>query len=90
MNLVTFLVLAQLAAVPPCMPHDDMVRFLERAKQETPEGIGLNGDDQIVELFTSPDRTTWTIVISEPNGRSCAVTSGEDWKFLNLTGGERA
>lgn len=71
------------------MPHDDMVRYLERSRQETPEGIGLNGNDQLVELFTAPDRSTWTIVISNPDGSSCAVNSGEDWKFLNLTGGER-
>jgi hypothetical protein len=33
----------------------------------------------VVELFTSPGGKTWTIIVSEPTGRTCFVSSGSDW-----------
>ncbi len=36
----------------------------------------------LVELLTTKDGTTWTIILTSPQGRSCLIASGEGWRPL--------
>ncbi|MEE8607226.1 MAG: hypothetical protein V3S55_06470 [Nitrospiraceae bacterium] len=59
---------------------------------ETPVAHGLtNANDRLIELFVSKDGKTWTLIITYPNGQSCAITAGHSWsetmpKLLKPTG----
>ena len=43
----------------------------------SPARAALRG---VVEVFPSGDGSTWTIVVTMPNGTSCAVVNGEAWE----------
>ena len=40
----------------------------------------------LVQLLTSPDGSTWTVIISTPQGLSCLATSGENWTPVERQG----
>ena len=62
-----------------CAPRETLVGQLAQKYSETPTAVGLSSDGSLVEVLTSDDGTTWTILISMPNGTSCLVASGESW-----------
>ncbi len=63
-----------------CAAHDKIVQSLESAWGETQAGLGINSAGALVEVFVNADHTTWTIIVTRPNGWSCVVTSGRDWR----------
>ena len=63
-----------------CTTHDELTMQLDKKFAERPKGLGIAGNGGLVELFSSSDGTTWTVVITSPNGRSCVVMSGEAWQ----------
>ena len=36
----------------------------------------------VVEILTSPDGNTWTIIVTTPQGMSCLVAAGEGWRAV--------
>ena len=38
--------------------------------------------NRLVEVFASNNGTSWTIVVTRPDGLSCIVAVGEDWETL--------
>ncbi|CUH38849.1 hypothetical protein JSE7799_01567 [Jannaschia seosinensis] len=63
-----------------CGPRAALVERLSRIFGETRRGIGMGGKDRVVEVFASETTGTWTITVTLPDGRSCLVTSGQDWE----------
>ncbi len=63
-----------------CMPHADLVDFLDMRYAESSTAIGLAGNGELLEVFTSGDGGSWTIVLTSPQGRSCVVATGEAWQ----------
>ena len=61
------------------IPHEDMVRVLEKKYSETRTGIGLAGQVIVVETFKTKNGSTWTIVATTPDRKSCIIASGEHW-----------
>ena len=49
---------------------------------EAPVAIGLTREGHVMEVFSSPDGETWTIVITLPNGTSCMIGAGKHWEIL--------
>ena len=62
-----------------CAPHDKMVEMLDKQFSEQPTAIGIAGNGQLLEVFTAPDGSTWTIVMTTPQGVSCVVSDGRNW-----------
>ena len=52
---------------------------LEKKFTEVPRALGITSDGAVLELFSAPDGTTWTLVITLPNGMSRVIASGESW-----------
>ena len=49
---------------------------------ETPVAHGLtNANDRLIELFASKDGETWTLIITYPDGQSCFITAGHNWRM---------
>ncbi len=49
--------------------------------------IGLTGNGSVIELFTTGDGSTWTIVITSPDGLSRVVAAGESWMSTRALAG---
>jgi len=61
-----------------CGPREELVLRLWNKWQEAQIAHGLVNDGRLVEVFVSKEGS-WTILISDPNGRSCAASAGKNW-----------
>ncbi len=68
------------AAQPPCQPRDRVIELLAARYREAPVAMGINKMGALVEVLTSADGATWTIVVTTPAGMSCIVAAGEGWR----------
>lgn len=79
--------LGALAAAAPaqaetrCGPRDAVLKMLAERYDETRRGMGLAGQTQVLEVYASKDGT-WTVLVTDPEGRSCLVASGQGWEDL--------
>jgi hypothetical protein len=64
----------------PCNPRKDVLSQLSNKYKESPVAIGLSSNGNLVEVLTSTDGMTWTIIQTSPAGVSCMVASGESWQ----------
>lgn len=80
--LIAALCAAPAAAEEPlCVPRGDMQAALENEYGEVSVGYGLDHRDVIVEVWVSR-AGTWTLLITRPDGSTCAVAAGIDWVFV--------
>ena len=56
-----------------------VVKQLREKHLEIPVGRGLATNGGIIELFSSPDGATWTLILTMPNGKSVMLGAGENW-----------
>lgn len=68
-------------AAPRCAPRAEVLEMLAERYDETRRGIGIAGPTQVLEVFASTDGT-WTVLVTDPAGRSCLVASGRSWEDL--------
>ena len=66
-----------------CMAHTDLANQLDSRFSETPIAIGLAGNNVVLEVFSNGDGSTWTMVLTRPDGMSCVLATGEGWETLN-------
>ncbi len=71
---------APASAQAACTTHAEVTRQLDGRYAESPIAIGLASTGSVVEVFASGDGSTWTIVMTMPNGTSCVVVNGEAWE----------
>ncbi len=69
------------ASGPPCQARDALLSKLEQKYKEVPVAIGVSRGG-LVELLTTDDGFTWTIILTLPKGVSCMVAAGEGWRPL--------
>ena len=58
-------------------------RLLERlaeAYADHPAALGLAANGNLIEVLTTRDGASWTILITRPDGVSCVVEFGEHWQ----------
>ncbi len=70
------------AAQTACSPRNDVIGHLAKKYGEAPVAVGVTNKGGLVEVLTTGDGNTWTIIVSMPNGTSCMVAAGEGWRFL--------
>ena len=70
------------AQTTACAAHADIVKQLSAQHSEAPVGIGLASNGGIVQIFSSKDGATWTIVMTMPSGVSCLMAAGESWENI--------
>ncbi len=66
----------------PCNKRDDVLGHLAKKYQEVPVAIGVTNRGGLVEVLSTGDGETWTIIISSPDGQACMVAAGEGWRAL--------
>ena len=57
----------------------EVVKKLSETHGETTVALGLASNGGVLELLTSADGSTWTIIVTMPDGKSHLVGSGEAW-----------
>ena len=67
---------------PACHSHADLAAMLNRKYAEAPSAVGVQANGHLVEVFASNDGTSWTIVVTRPDGVSCIVAVGENWETV--------
>ena len=76
------------AAQQAGVPRAAVVRALGDGYAEESVGLGIARNGGIIELFTSKDGATWTLVLTMPNGLSRVVASGKSWMQLTPLEGQ--
>ena len=72
----------QTMVTPACHSHADLAAMLNQKYAEQPSAVGLQANGDLVEVFVANDGTSWTIVVTRPDGWSCIVAVGENWESL--------
>ena len=57
-----------------------LVEMLDGRYSEKPVAAGLEAGGRLFEVFATPDGSTWTMVLTTPQGSSCVVAVGEEWQ----------
>ena len=75
---------------PQCAPRPEFLKQLSKQFHEEPVALGLTNNGSLIEVLTSDDGSTWTMMVSQPNGSSCLIAAGEGWEELKrVAKGER-
>ncbi|PWE29257.1 hypothetical protein DDZ14_17965 [Maritimibacter sp. 55A14] len=63
-----------------CGERDVVIDRLETRYGERRRSVGRGQGNRMVEIFASESTGTWTILATLPNGLTCLVASGEDFR----------
>lgn len=66
-----------------CATRGQIIDSLESEYAEAPQALGMGNDGNVIELLTTQDGSTWTLLLTMPDGTSCVVAAGEAWEALN-------
>jgi hypothetical protein len=80
-TLVAFLALPG-QAEGTCVARDWLVAELAEQNLEQPVAQGTTADGAVLEILTSRDGRTWTLLVTEPQGLTCTLIEGRDWHTL--------
>lgn len=67
------------SAQSACFERATLMKHLDGKFSEAPVAAGLAANGSVLEVFSSADGNTWTIVLTQPNGATCVMASGEAW-----------
>jgi hypothetical protein len=67
-----------------CDQRASIIGHMAEKYREAPVAIGVTSTGGMVEVLTTGDGTTWTIIVSNPNGTSCLIAAGEGWRALRF------
>jgi len=67
-----------IATAAPCAPREAVIGQIAKTYAESRVALGLTNGG-VVEVLTSPQTGSWAIVITRPDGTTCAVMAGEAW-----------
>jgi hypothetical protein len=76
------LVTQQAHAAEQCGPHAKVTEILAQSYGEARQGIGLNGEQRVMEMFVNAKTGTWTITVTLPDGMTCLVATGEHFEAI--------
>jgi len=62
-----------------CEPTPDLTEKLTRQYDVARTGRGMQGPDQLMELWTDA-QGDWTLVVTYAGGTSCIVAMGDNWE----------
>ena len=89
--IIGFIVLCSASvarAEPICQLRKSTVHELEAQFKEKVSGRGLTANgNRMVELFVS-STGSWTILVTDTDGRSCLMAEGKGWHGIKILVGE--
>lgn len=67
-----------------CGARDQMLDQLSEKYAEKPVAMGETPDGRQIELLSQRDGSTWTLIMTSPEGWSCMMAAGESWRELRV------
>lgn len=67
-----------------CGQRTTVLDFLSAKYSEKPIAMGIAANGGLIEVLTSTDGTTFTIIVTMPEGETCMVAAGEGWEDLPM------
>lgn len=67
---------------PSCARRDRMLAALGRRWGERLVSSAITGAGALLEVLATPDGATWSIIVTVPDGPTCLVSYGTDWRGL--------
>jgi hypothetical protein len=68
----------------PCHNASEIAKQLNSRYDESPVAFGLQSNGNLLQVYASEDKSTWTVVSTTPQGLSCIVAAGKTWESLPL------
>jgi hypothetical protein len=68
----------------PCHNATEIAKQLNSRYDESPVAFGLQSNGNLLQVYASEEKGTWTVVSTTPNGLSCIVAAGKTWESLPL------
>ena len=65
----------------PCAPRPVLLQGLHERHGEVPVGFGIAANGNLLEIVAAPFGS-WTALITQPTGVSCAVLYGSEWRAV--------
>lgn len=77
-----------LAAAPAfantaCNDHAVITERLANSYGESRHAMGLGRNNTMIEVYSSEESGSWTILVTRPGGPTCMVAAGEAFQVLN-------
>ena len=66
----------------PCHNATEIAKQLNSKYDEAPVAFGLQSNGHLLQVWSSEDKGTWTVVSTSPAGVSCIVAAGKRWESL--------
>jgi hypothetical protein len=66
----------------PCHNAIEIARQLSSKYDEAPVAFGLQSNGNLLQVYSSSEKDTWTVVSTTPTGVSCIVAAGKRWESL--------
>ncbi len=67
-----------------CSDRDSVIEKLSQGYHEEPVAMGLTSSGSVIEVLSSgADGQTWTIIVTQPDGVSCVMATGESWQSVD-------
>jgi hypothetical protein len=66
----------------PCHDATEIARQLSQKYEEAPIAFGLQSNGNLLQIYTSETKHTWTVVSTTPSGKSCIVAAGKRWETI--------
>lgn len=74
---------AQTAYIPgACELRKELMPKITGKYKEKQVAVGLSNGGGLIEIYRSEERETYSIFITGPNGRTCAVSFGKGLRFV--------
>lgn len=68
------------AQPPQCNTRDYVLSLLAGKYKEAPVAVGVTNAGSLVEVLSTGTGSTWTIIVTTPQGMSCLIAAGEGWR----------
>ncbi len=78
--LAVFLVSSAAVAQVSCGQRDKIVEWLAVEYKEAPIATGVSSKGRLIEVLSTHDGDTWTVIVTSPDGNSCLIASGQGWR----------
>jgi hypothetical protein len=65
-----------------CGPMHSLAKYLKDRYDEAPNSFGLQSNGNLLQVYSSEEKGTWTMVSTTPTGVSCIVAEGKRWESL--------
>lgn len=63
-----------------CTSHTKLLQQLSQRYKEVPTAMGIVNDKALMQMYASDETGSWTIVITNAEGKACIVATGHSWE----------